>query len=308
MKKITVYLLAIICIATSCSKSGEKYILKPNMKAGESYTLEYKMDIEQDIMNMKNNLKMGISYLLKVKNVTPQRDIEMDFMYNRMIMEMKSDMLNVSYNSDSTYLPATGGTEANNAEQNMRNLYANSMGKLINKPIQVTLDSSGKIKLVTGYRELVKSIQDSTLLEDGDKPAVNSMMNEDQINQIFQQTFGTFPKKPVAIGEEWTSEINITQNGMLMKYTNTYKIIEVLEKENEAIIDFKGIISMGMTPNTTVKMDMSGTVNGNMVVNLASGLVKNGKQNIDIKMEMDMMDKKVPMTMKGTAIITGKKL
>ena len=228
----------------------------------------------------------------------------MDFMYNKMVMEMKSKTFSVSYNSDSTYLPSEN---ENTAGQSMRKIYSSTMGKLINKPIQITIDTTGQVKEVKGYRELVNSIQDSMPGEN--KPAINSMMSENQITQLFQQTFGTFPKKPVAIGEEWTNEINMTQSSMLMKYTNTYKIIEILKKENEAIIDVKGIISMGMSPgNTAMKLDAKGSLTGNMVVDMNTGLVKTGKQQLDVKMEMEMMDKKVPMTMKGIVTISGKKL
>ena len=307
MKKRFVYSLAILVILSSCNSSGEKYTLKPNMKAGESYGLEYKIDFDQDVMGMQNGMQMTISYLMKIKNVTAQQDMEMDFMYDRLTMEMKSSALDFSYDSDSTYLPSNGNEEGSDMAQSMRRVYANSMGKMINKPIQVTIDAAGQVKEVKGYQELVKSIQDSIAAEG--KQAANEMMNENQVKQLFQQTFGIFPKKPVAIGEEWTNQVNMTQSGMVMKYDNTYKLVEILKKENEAIIDVKGIISLGMTPDKEVmKIDISGTTKGTMVVDLNTGLIKNGKQNIDIKMEMDVNNQKVPMTMKGTALIKGKKL
>jgi Family of unknown function (DUF6263) len=304
MKKLFVFLTAIIVILTSCNSSGEKYTLKPKMKAGESYTMEYKIDFDQDVMGVQNEMLMSMSYLMKIKDVNAQQEIEMDFMYNKMVMEMKSKTYSVSYNSDSTYLP---NENENTTSESMRNIYAGTMGKLINKPIQITIDTTGQVKQVKGYRELVNSIQDS--MPGANKPALNDMMSENQITQLFQQTFGTFPKKPVGIGEEWTNEINITQSSMLMKYTNTYKIIEILKKENEAIIDVKGIISMGMNPGgEAMKMDAKGTLTGNMVVDMNTGLVKTGKQQLEVKMEMEVMDKKVPMTMKGIVTLRGKKL
>ena len=304
MKKILVLLPAIIIVFASCNSNSEKYSLKPKMKAGESYTMEYNIDFDQDAMGMKNEMQMTMSYLMKIKNVNAQQDIEMDFMYNRMVMGMKSKAYSMSYDSDSTYLP--GGDE-NNSEKSMRNIYANTMGKLINKPMQITINSTGQVKEVKGYRELINSIEDS--MPGSSKPAANGIMSESQITQLFQQTFGTFPKKPVSIGEEWTNEINMTQSSMLMKYTNTYKIREILKKENEAIIDVKGVISMGMSPDSSaMKMTAKGNLTGNMVVDMSTGLVKTGKQQMEVNMEIDMMDKKMPMTMKGTVTLKGKKL
>jgi len=304
LKKILVLLTAIIIVLTSCNSGSEKYTLKPNMKEGESYTMEYNIDFDQDAMGMKNQMQMTMSYLMKIKSVNTQRDIEMDFMYNRMAMDMKSKAYSISYDSDSTYLP---GSHENSSEESMRNIYASTMGKLINKPIQITIDSTGQVKQVKGYRELVNSIEDS--LPGTSKPAASGIMSESQITQLFQQTFGTFPKKPVGIGEEWTNEINMTQSSMLMKYTNTYKIKEILKKENEAIIDVKGVISMGMNQDTaSMKMTAKGSLTGNIVVDMSSGLVKTGKQQMEINMEIAMMDKKMPMTMKGTINLKGKKL
>ena len=40
----------------------------------------------------------------------------------------------------------------------------------------------------------------------GADETLEKTMSQDQINQVFQQTFGTFPQKPVAIGDKWTVE------------------------------------------------------------------------------------------------------
>jgi len=297
-KHVTFFVIILFALIISCNSNEKKYTLKPNMKVGESYSLSYKMDIDQGMMGINNKMQMGMSYLLKVKSINAQKDTELDFMYDRMFINMKSGVVSISYDSDSTTNPVvTGVDEGPNAMQKMmENTYANSMGRMIGKSIQVTIDTAGEVKQVQGYTELINSFKDSiNSMPGGTKDAISDIMGEDQVKQVFQQTFGTFPKKPVAIGEAWTNEINMNQNGLVMKSRNTYKIIEILEKENEAIIDFKGVMSMGMSVyKTTTKMDASGTVKGNLVVDLYSGLVKSGKQNMDIKMEMELMEKKFP--------------
>jgi hypothetical protein len=117
----------------------------------------------------------------------------------------------------------------------------------------------------------------------------------------------------VKLGEKWTNEFSLSQSGFPMKYSSTYKIAEVFPKDNEAIIDVSSVISTAnggeiKKNNMTMKLDMSGTQTGKLTVDLNTGLVKTGKMNMDIKVTMEAMGQKIPMTMKGTATLAGKKL
>lgn len=315
MKK-ALLILSVAAVILSACNSGEKYTLKPNLKAGDSYALEYKVNLDQDIMGMNNKMLMNMGYQMKVKEVNAQQDIDLDFMYNRIGMNMKSAMFSFSFDSDSTHTPSGINMDEKDPEaqgEMMKTLFGSIFGQLINKPIQVTLDATGKVKSVKGYREIIKAIEDSVSSVSPGKNtnALESVMNEDQINQVFQQVFGTFSKKPVGIGETWTNDINMSQNGMPMKYTNTYKILEILKKENEAIVDVNGTISMGIGNNDAMKkmnMDVKGTQKGKLTVDLNTGLIKDGKLAMDIKIDMEAMGQKVPMTMKGSTVIVSKKL
>lgn len=316
MKRILLLLIpALIALLSACNSSSEKYSLKPTFKAGESYSLDYKIDIDQDVMGMNNKMLMNLGYVMKIKNITPRQYIEMDFMYNHMGVNMKSAMFTVSYDSDSSY-GSSGKADAEfdpkNAGGMIKNIYGKIFSQLLNKQIQVTLDASGKVKEVKGYREIMNSIKDSLELSSpGNTKALDDMMNEEQINQVFQQTFGTFPNKPVAIGEQWKNEIRLTQNGMPMRFSNTYKIAEIFKKENEAIVDINSIVSMDINDGkvkNNMKMDVSGTQTGKLTIDLATGMIKTGKQIMDIKVNMEVMGQKVPMTMKGTTTLTGKRL
>lgn len=302
MKKIFLFpALLSILLVSSCSNGGKKYSIRPNLKAGSSYGLQYKIEMDQDAGGSNNKVIMSMGSVMKIKNITEQRDIEMDFMYDHMAMSMNSGRFAINYDSDSASAPAQ-----DLQEQKMKEAFDNSLGRMIKKPMQVTVDSSGKVKEVKGYRELLQSIADSG---SGRSQNLGGLMSDKQIDQLFQQTFSTFPTKPVSIGEEWTNEFNMDQNGIPLKFKNTYKLIEILEKENEAIIDLKGTISMAMHQDkSNVKMEGSGTQTGKLTIDMNTGLVKTGKQILDIKMNLEAGDNKMPMTMKGVISLTGKKL
>ncbi len=319
MKKIfsLVWVAIIVAFSTCNNNNGEKYTLKPNLKQGDTYTLEYKIEMDQEVMGMNNKIAMNLGYKMKVKDINAQHDINTEFMYNHIGMTMRSAIMNLDYDSDSTYSTVNNEKEEGKTggiSRKMRDMYGNIMGAMVNKPMRVTLDEYGKVKTVTGFKEMMQSLKDSVSeLAPGKDGGMDEMMNEDQIRQVFQQTFGTFPQKPVSIGEKWSNEFTQKQSGMPMKFSNTYKLVEVLQKENEAIIEVIGNISTGNNGRfskngMTMKLDMSGKQNGKMTIDLGTGMVKTGKINQDIKINMEMMGQKVPMTMKGTATMVGKKL
>jgi hypothetical protein len=320
MKRIPILLLAAMtALLFSCNDktSGEKYSLKPNLKPGESYGLEYKIEMDQDVMGMNNNITMNMGYQMKVRDISPQHDINLDFMYNHIGMSMRSKLMNFSYDSDSSAAPQAGEKDESatgGLASKMKDMYGKIMGALVKKPMQITLDEFGKVKTVSGYKEMITSLKDSlSTMTPGKDDALDNLMDEAQIRQVFQQTFGTFPQKPVSIGEKWSNEFSQNQSGMPMKFSNTYKLVDVLAKENEAIIDITSTITTGDNSEITkngmsVKMDMNGTQTGKMTVDLGTGMVKSGKINQEIKVNMEMMGQKIPMTMKGTATMVGKKM
>jgi hypothetical protein len=273
--------------------------------------------MDQDVMGMNNNITMNMGYQMKVKDISPQHDINLDFMYNHIGMSMKSSLMNFNYDSDSTIAPTNDEAEDNGKMDiagKMKGMYGKIMGALVHKNMQVTLDEFGKVKSVTGYKEMIASLKDSlSTMTPGSGDAMDNLMDEAQIRQVFQQTFGTFPQKPVSVGETWSNEFTQNQSGMPMKFTNTYKLVEVLQKENEAIIEINSTISTGENSEIkkngmSMKMDMDGKQNGKMTVDMNTGMVKSGKMTQDIKVNMEVMGQKVPMTMKGVATMVGKKL
>lgn len=317
MKKILPLLwVALLAAFSSCnSNNGEKYTLKPNLKQGDTYTLEYKIDMDQEVMGMNNKIAMNMGYKMKIKDINAQHDINTEFMYNHIGMTMKSSLFNLDYDSDSAYAKEDNEDGGNGAgiSRKMKETYGKVMGAMINKPMQITLDEYGKVKTVTGYKEMLESLKDSVSELAGKDANMDEMMNEDQVRQVFQQTFGSFPQKPVSIGEKWSNEFTQSQGGMPMKFSNTYKLVDVLQKENEAIVEVTGNISSGNNGEfskngMSMKLNMSGKQNGKLTIDLGTGMVKSGKINQDIKIDMEMMGQKIPMSMKGVATLVGKKL
>lgn len=305
--------LLIVTLFTACNNdqgkksSGEKITLKPNFKAGESYTLDCKMDMNQEIMGMHNIMNMGFGYKMDVKDATAN-DINMNMTFSRISMNMQSPAIQFSYNSDSSNSSASTAAGPAEAMQGAFKVF----DAMVGKSISVTLDANGKVKEVKGYNELLQSVMDSAKGTGIPSEALKTSMNEDQIKQVYQQAFGMYPGKPVGVGDKWSVDMKINQSGMPMATKTNYTVKEINPIENEVILDVDGTIGTegDGTVNTNgvnMKMKMKGTQKGEMTVDSRTGFVKDCKLIQDIKAEMEVMGQNMPLDMKNTITLFGKK-
>ena len=300
----------------ACSGSGKKISLQPNLKPGEKYSLEYKVVMDQDMKSLNNRITILMGHLLDVKSVSPQKESDLELKYNHISIAMKSgNMIDMSYDSDSSY-PAKSAMDMPGGMSDMlRDIYGKVFGSMLNKPMLVKLEANGKVKSVSGYKELLQSIKDSMqqYLGPGGSAGMDGLMSDKQISDVFQQLFAGLPQKPVSVGESWTADFEMENNGIGMKVSNTYKLVEVLEKENVAVIDVKGKISSAGNKKINndgleMTMELTGTSEGRIEVDMTTGMTRSGKVTQDMNVTVESKQTgKMPMTMKTVTTINGKK-
>jgi len=319
MKKYFFPVLAsVVVLLFACNGGdGKTHTLQPSFKAGDKYSLEYKVVMDQNMNSMSNKVTMTMAHLLDVKNVSPKNETDLELKYSRISMAMKAgDVMDVAYDSDSTYPPNSTASMSANMNLMIREIYAKIFGTIINKPVRVTLEPNGKIKSVNGYSELLQAIKDTLQAYGGPgaSGSLDGLVGNQQVSEVFQRLFSVVPQKPVRVGESWTGELETESNGIKMKTKNTYKLVEVLEKENVAFVDVKGTIqSTGdkkiVQDGVEMTVDLSGTSEGRIEIDLSTGISRSGKltQDVNITVESNRTGK-MPMTMKLVTTIAGKKM
>ncbi|MOA09707.1 hypothetical protein D3C78_1295590 [compost metagenome] len=117
-----------------------------------------------------------------------------------------------------------------------------------------------------------------------------------------------YPEKPIKQGESWVVETEL-KNILPLKMKTTYTLKEV--KENKAFVGVVGTISavgpvevMGFTMQT----NLSGTNNGDMIIDIKSGLALNSDMKINIGGTMSAMGQDIKMKIDGQNKIAGKEL
>jgi hypothetical protein len=156
-------------------------------------------------------------------------------------------------------------------------------GALKGKSFLMKVDKEGKVTEVTGLQQIADAMVGSMNLKEEMKPAAmqafTQQFNEQNIKDIFSQSFNIFPNKPVKVGDSWEKQI-AGSTSMPMDVTTTYTVKSI---EGD-IVNLDAKSKMKFTGGANMTGDQTST----MQVNAKTGLVVNGdfEQKLDGQMRM----------------------
>lgn len=200
------YLLLISFLLITASCDNEKHELKFNPIVGKKYLL--KQDTEQNIrqtlnnteQNVQNKTTMILSFL--VKNKFDQK-IEIDVTIDRVIYSMKSEGMNMSFDTDKRPVPVD-------------NMIAKIFYELIGKTLTITINSTGEILSVMGSDLIFETIINglnvpNQAAREQLKGSLNNVIGEKAFKGNLGMITYIFPEKPVAVGGKWENETMLEQ-------------------------------------------------------------------------------------------------
>ena len=189
------------------------------------------------------------------------------------------------------------------------------IGAVKGAAFEMVITKKGEVKSIIGMDGLMQKMVNSA---GEDLPAevkaqmaegIKAMMNDDMLKGLAEQSFKIFPDKAVKPGDSWTSKIE-TKSFLDMVTQTTYTLKKV--EKGIATLDIKSTITpLGkekMVQGTKVETSISGTQNGTMELEVASGMTlsSNIVQNIDSKMKANGTE--IPIKVNGTTTIKTTKL
>lgn len=280
-------------------KSGDTVNLKFNFNPGDKfrYTMDTRQVITQSMMGQQMVINQDILMqgLYDVQAGDKQDNRKLTVMYDR--VSMKTGMAGMSMEYDSQ--------DSTKQDPNLK-----SMGGILNKPFSMIVSQTGEITRVEGLSEMLNSMVDpNDPNAETVRKNMEGMMNDSSIRSMMQQSFNIYPDKPVAPGDTWKRTMSNNIGFMVMNLDNEYKLVSV--NNGIAHIEVKTTItskpgsaaqSMGM------QMDMSGTQNGTMDVEVANGMITESKMKQDLKGKVSVQGQSIPMDIKSDVHVTGKKI
>ena len=138
---------------------------------------------------------------------------------------------------------------------------------------------------------------------------LKSVMNDEMLKGLIEQSFKIFPDKKVSVGDSWNAKMEM-KSIMDMNVESTYTLKKV--ENGIATLDIKSkITSSGsekMIQGTKVEMSVNGMQTGTMDVEVASGMTMKSSivQKIDSKMKAQGQE--IPISVNGTTTIKTVKL
>jgi hypothetical protein len=277
--------LLFIWSACSDNKNGASTNFQFNLQKGKSYEYAMDFDMKQEMSGQNINTNMKSDYIMEV--IGDDGNVKtLKTTYKRFAMNIAMANKTIKADSDNSDSVATG--EITDPGQMMNAMFSALKGK----SFIIKVDKEGKVTEVTGLQQIADAMVSSMKVKEEMKPMVRQaftqQFNEENIKELFSQSFNIFPNKPVKVGDSWEKKLSGTSL-MPMDMTTTYTVKSI--GGNLVTLDAKS--NMKFTGGT----NLSGEQIGRMKVNAKTGLVETAEYE-------QKMDGQMKMTTKAT--ITGK--
>ncbi|HYH14552.1 MAG TPA: DUF6263 family protein [Flavisolibacter sp.] len=278
--------LLILLMGSACSDNKNATAnFQFNLQKGKAYEYEMDFDIKQELSGQNIATNMKSDYVMEV--IGDDGNVKtLKTTYERFAMNVEMPDRTISADSDSKDTSSMG--DIADPSQLMTAMF----GALKGKSFIIKVDKEGKVTEVTGLNEIADAMVNSLRVKEEMKPMVRQaftqQFNEQNIKEIFSQSFNIFPNKPVQVGDSWEKKMAGT-TAMPMDVTTTYTVKSI--EGNMVNLDAKSKM------NFTGGGNMSGEQTGTMKVDAKTGLVVDAEFN-------QKMEGQMQMTTKGR--ITGK--
>lgn len=262
--------IAFFSLAANAQKKIE---LKFNPANGSKYVISTTTKTVVSQMGMDINVNMKMDMNAAVSTQDPNKLLTLQYSNVALDMDMMGQKNSMSSN----------GTDP--GSETLKKLTSKSFGCVFNK--------NGEILKVVGVDSLIAAI--------GAGSPATSYFSEDAIKSMMNQSFSVYPANPIAVGESWTRNMDVTSN-VKLKAQVTYTLEKV--ENNLAYIKVNTNLASDGEQKVTVNgmevgMDLKGTQNGEVVVDTKTGMFTTSNLTQDLKGNLSAMGQQIPMTVKS---------
>ena len=233
--------------------------LQYNLKVGDNFTVE--QEAKQYITQSLEDAEQAIeNHLISVMNFevveASKENYTLTMKFKRLKMLMSSPTLGELSNSDTATIDSGD--------------VATMLFKgILNIPVTIIMEKSGKITSVTGGDKLIDNMFESAGIVDPEiigasKGQLDKQFGSDALSNSLEQMTYFYPVDAVSVGNEWTNNYsgNLSANN-----------VWTLESDDENAISILGTASTTMTTiDENISMTLSGTQKSTIVANSKNGM------------------------------------
>jgi len=187
------------------------------------------------------------------------------------------------------------------------------LGILKTADISATLDPSGEVRFVSGYKEMVdKFVASMSATDSYGRTTIrqrwDQLIEDGMVKKNMEQLFKIFPDSAVHIGDTWT--LNSRQKTDLsMNVKNIFKLKSI--GDGMATITSEGDIKSDNTPGNLMGYDVTSNLTGNSTgkykVDVISGMLLSCQVDATIKGSIQLLGKEIPIAIKMNTTVKGRR-
>ena len=247
-------------------------VLKFNLEKDKQYDYEIIWDMDQKVMDKDSKINLLAGYSFEVTDekdrIKTLRGVYKNFKLYMKIMDMEIDI-------------DTDKPVSNMSEDDQMGLMKKIFTGIKGKAFTMMVDEEGNVLSVSGFDEIIKSMIDSSGVNEDMKlqmkVSLRDQFNEQELKNQFAQVFMIFPNKSVKVGDSWQKDYRMGGK-MPANFSTTYTVKKM--EADQVTLDAKTIIAPAGG-----EMEVTGKQAGTLLVDSKNGLVINAEfsQNMETK-------------------------
>jgi hypothetical protein len=179
----------------------------------------------------------------------------------------------------------------NAATDPISQMMAKSLSPLVGETITMSVSPAGAVSKIEGLAPIIAKINAGMAGAQMQMPGMNSLMTEDSMRSMLEQSFAGLPERPVKVGESWSKD-----NTVKMPF-GTMTSAARLALQNVA----NGVATITYKATNKVSVDSS-AIGGGMNMSMGDGAT-DGEMAFDVKagrIQKSTLRTTQPMTMNTT--------
>jgi hypothetical protein len=275
--------------------------LNPTPGSQYYYTISNEYNIEVEANGKKTNSlsksEVGVTYNVQKDSAG---NLLLHIRYDKIHLHTKSGDNETDMDADNA------GSTFNPVEK--------MLGLLKTANVVATINPAGKIVAINGYKELGEKIIAGLNTTDAAAKSMaqsqwDKVIGEGLVKRNIDELFNVFPDSSIHIGDTW--KMNTQQKGQInLNVSSDYKLkdiddgVAIIESEGELASDKGQVDVMG----TLVSGNLQGNQQGEYEVDTQTGMMLKNKVTAKVEGSLQMAGKDIPVTIKTTVTMNGKKL
>ncbi len=283
-RKITVLLTTAICVGVVgfCSDASAAVQLSLKLQKGKTYYQRVVIDqrVAQTVMGQEQAMDyiIGLGQKLDVLDVDGQGNMQVRHTYIWSRFKQSGPMGQADYDSSQPAAAVAG---------------AEGFAALVGQSYVIKVSPQGKVLDVNGVEAVAESVQKKAggmNVTSAESP-LSFLLTKQGIVETEEGLLAVYPEGPVEVGASWT-EKKVTKQGLAM----ITELKWTLQKREGGVATVAEAASVKSDPSAPpldagtakIKVDVSGTEEGTLEVEEATGLIKINRSRQELKGQMNV--------------------